>query len=99
MSNAPETILYPVKDIAAAKARFGALFGVDPYMDEVYYCAFNVAGQDVGLDPQGHAKGMTGPVPYWRVEDLNASLKSLLDAGGETVQDIKDVGGGKLVAS
>jgi predicted enzyme related to lactoylglutathione lyase len=42
---------------------------------------------------------MTGPVGYWHVEDIEKSLGLLLDAGAETQQVIRDVGGGKLVAT
>jgi predicted enzyme related to lactoylglutathione lyase len=42
---------------------------------------------------------MTGPVGYWHVDDINKSLKALLDAGAEAQQEVKDVGGGKLIAS
>jgi predicted enzyme related to lactoylglutathione lyase len=41
---------------------------------------------------------MSGPVPYWKTADIQASLKALLDAGAETVQDVHDVGGGNLIA-
>ncbi|MXM65923.1 glyoxalase [Streptomyces sp. HUCO-GS316] len=92
------TIIYPVKDLARAKALFGALLGVEPYADEPYYVGFKDAGQDVGLDPNGHAKGMTGPVPYWHVTDLRSTLAALLEAGAEPLQDVLDVGGGKLIA-
>jgi len=98
MTEGVNTIIYPVKDLASAKAVFTELLGT-PDMDEVYYVGWNVAGQDIGLDPNGHAKGMTGPVPYWNVTDIHGPLKALLEAGAETVQDVKDVGGGKLVAS
>ena len=40
-----------------------------------------------------------GPIAYWEVEDIGASLQILLDAGGQTVQDVKDVGGGLLIAT
>jgi predicted enzyme related to lactoylglutathione lyase len=93
------TIIYPVKDLAAAKTLYGALMGVTPYMDEAYYVGFSVGGQDIGLDPHGHGKGMTGPVGYWHVDDIEESLKLLLDAGAEAQQAISDVGGGKLIAS
>ncbi|CAM5664106.1 MULTISPECIES: VOC family protein [Streptomyces] len=93
------TIIYPVKDLAAAKAVFGALLGVEPYVDEPYYVGFKDAGQDVGLDPNGHAKGMTGPVPYWHVSDIRATCAALVAAGAETVEDVHDVGGGRLIAS
>lgn len=93
-----QTIIYPVKDLAAAKALFSALLEVEPYADEPYYVGFKAAGQDVGLDPNGHAKGMTGPVPYWHVTDLRARLAALLAAGAELLQDAQDVGGGRLIA-
>ncbi|PAZ13663.1 glyoxalase [Streptomyces sp. SA15] len=93
------TIIYPVKDIARTKALFSALLEVEPYADEPYYVGFKDAGQDVGLDPNGHAKGMTGPVPYWHVSDIRGRLAALLDAGAELLQDVHDVGGGRLIAS
>ncbi|MEU3253417.1 VOC family protein [Streptomyces sp. NPDC006997] len=98
MTEAANTIIYPVKDLDRAKGLFSALLGVDPYADEPYYVGFRVGGQDVGLDPNGHAKGMTGPVPYWPVADIRGSLAALLAAGSEPVQDVQDVGGGKLIA-
>jgi predicted enzyme related to lactoylglutathione lyase len=94
-----KTIIYPVKDLARAKELFRALLEVEPYADEPYYVGFKDAGQDVGLDPNGHAKGMTGPVPYWHVSDIRARLAALLDAGAELLMDVQDVGGGKLIAS
>lgn len=54
--------------------------------------------QEIGLDPQGHNKSMTGPIGYWQVNDIKKSLQSLLDAGAQLQQAIKDVGSGKLTA-
>ena len=99
MTSGLRTVIYPVKDLARAKALYGKLLGVAPYMDEAYYVGFNVGGQDVGLDPHGHSQGMTGPVGYWHVADIQESLKLLLDAGAETQRPVGDVGGGKLIAS
>ncbi|MFB7593720.1 VOC family protein [Streptomyces sp. NPDC056160] len=99
MTAGVNTIIYPVKDIARAKALFSALLQVEPYADEPYYVGYKAAGQDVGLDPNGHAKGMTGPVPYWHVDDIRARLAALLEAGGELLQDAQDVGGGRMIAS
>ena len=92
------TIIYPVKDLAAAKELYGALLGVAPSMDQPYYVQFDVAGQQIGLDPNGHAKGMPGPVPYVPVDDLQAALARLRDAGAEERQPPTDVGGGRLIA-
>ncbi|NUK02424.1 glyoxalase [Streptomyces lunaelactis] len=97
MSDGIETVIYPVSDLARAKALYGTLLGVEPSQDESYYVGFDVAGQGVGLDPNGH-KGATGPVVYWRVADIASSLKALIDDGAETLQEVHDVGGGKLIA-
>jgi len=42
---------------------------------------------------------MTGPVGYWQVDDIERSLQFLLEAGAQVQQQVKDVGGGKLIAS
>jgi len=99
MTSGMRTVIYPVKDLAQAKKLYGKLLGVVPDMDEAYYVGFSVGGQDVGLDPHGHSQGMTGPVGYWHVDDINESLELLLDAGAEAQQAVRDVGGGKLIAS
>lgn len=100
MTEGVKTIIYPVKDLAKAKKVFSALLGaVPPGMDQPYYVGFNIGGQDIGLDPNGHAQGMTGPLVYFHVADIKGSLKSLLDAGAVPLQEVKDVGGGKMIAS
>ena len=99
MTSGMRTIIYPVKDLARAKKLYGNLLGVAPYADEAYYVGFRVGGQEVGLDPNGHRQGMTGPVGYWHVDDINETLKRLLDAGAVALQAVRDVGGGKLIAS
>jgi predicted enzyme related to lactoylglutathione lyase len=99
MTEDVKTIMYPVTDLANAKTLYGKLVGVEPYMDEAYYVGFNVGGQDIGLDPHGHSKGMTAPVAYWHVDDIEQRLEALLDAGAEAHQGVRDVGGGKLLAS
>ncbi|WP_128378135.1 VOC family protein [Streptomyces cavernae] len=94
-----KTIIFPVKDVDRAKEVFTALLGVAPEVDQPYYVGFKAAGQDVGLDPNGHDKGMTGPVAYWHVDDIGERLSALHAAGAETVQDVRDVGGGRLIAT
>ena len=91
--------IYPVKDIAQAKTLYRTLLGLEPYADQAYYVGFRVGDQEIGLDPNGHNKGMTGPVGYWEVNDIKKSLQLLLDAGAQAQQEIQDVGGGKLIAS
>lgn len=99
MNQGIKTVIYPVKDIAQAKALYSKLFGVEPYMDETYYVGFRVGDQEIGLDPNGYNKGMTGPVGYYHVNDIKKNLQMLLDEGAQLQQEVKDVGGGKLTAS
>jgi len=99
MTDGLKTIIYPVRDLAQAKALFTAFLGVPPTMDQPYYVGFDIGDQHIGLDPNGHRKGLTGPVAYRDVDDIKATLQTLLDTGAETVQDVQDVGGGMLVAS
>ncbi len=96
MSKGIGTVVYPVKDIAKAKARFREVLGVEPYADAPYYVGFKVGDIDIGLDPNGHKEGMT---VYYAVDDIKKSLKSLVDAGAKVIQEAKDVGGGRLIAS
>jgi predicted enzyme related to lactoylglutathione lyase len=99
MNQGIRLFIYPVKDIARAKTLYSKLLGIEPYLDEVYYVGFRVGDQEIGLDPNGHNAGMTEPVGYCHVNDANKSLQSLLDAGAQIHQDVRDVGGGKLIAS
>jgi predicted enzyme related to lactoylglutathione lyase len=99
MSQGIRVLVYPVKDIARAKTLYRRLMGIEPYVDEAYYVGFRVGDQEIGLDPHGHDRGMTGPVGYWQVDDIKKSLRLLLDAGAQVQEPVHDVGGGKLIAS
>lgn len=99
MTSGLKTVIYPVKDLAQAKTLYGKLLGVAPDMDEAYYVGYRVGDQDIGLDPHGHSKGLTGPAGYWTVDDIQERLQQLLDAGAEVLQAVNDVGGGKLTAT
>lgn len=92
-----KTVIYPVKDLAQATALYRTLLGIDPYAESPYYVGFRVGDQEIGLDPNGLRRG-AGPLAYHHVDDIKASLQQLLDAGTEPVQDVTDVGGGRLIA-
>ena len=93
------TIVHPVKDLAQAKSLYAALLGTEPYADQPYYVGFRAGEVELGLDPNGHAKGMTGPVGYWEVDDLDGHLQRLVDAGATVRQPVTDVGGGRRIAT
>jgi len=92
------TVLYPVKDVEQAKAFFAALFGVAPHADSPYYVGFSVDGNEIGLIPNGHDQGMSGPEPYYDVENIAAVLEALEALGAVVVQRPTDVAAGLLVA-
>ncbi|WP_239121012.1 VOC family protein [Catellatospora chokoriensis] len=93
------TVLHPVSDLAAAKAVYTALLGMLPQTDSPYYVGFEAAGQQIGLVPGGGPQGMTSPVAYWHVADIEAKLAEVTAAGGTVKEPAHDVGGGRLVAT
>ncbi len=94
-----KTVLHPVSDLATAKAVYVALLGVPPQADESYYVGFEAAGQHIGLLPGGGPQGMTSPVAYWEVADIEAKLAAVTAAGATVKEPAHDVGGGRVVAT
>jgi predicted enzyme related to lactoylglutathione lyase len=94
-----KTVLHPVSDLAKAKPVYAALLGVAPSADADYYVGFDAAGQHIGLVPGGGPQGMTSPVAYWHVPDIEAKLAEVTAAGGTLKDPVRDVGGGRLVAT
>ncbi len=94
-----KTVLHPVSDLEAAKAVYTALLGGPPQADAPYYVGFEAAGQHIGLVPGGGPQGMTSPVTYWHVEDIEAKLAEVTAAGATVKEPAHDVGGGRLVAT
>jgi predicted enzyme related to lactoylglutathione lyase len=94
-----KTVLHPVSDLAKAKAVYAALLGAEPTADAEYYVGFDAAGQHIGLVPGGGPQGMTGPVAYWHVDDIEAKLAEVTAAGATVKEAPHDVGGGRLVAT
>jgi predicted enzyme related to lactoylglutathione lyase len=92
-------VLHPVSDLAAAKAVYAALLGIQPQADSAYYVGFDAEGQHIGLVPGGGPQGMTSPVAFWRVPDIEAKLAEVTAAGATVHESAHDVGGGRLVAT
>jgi predicted enzyme related to lactoylglutathione lyase len=94
-----KTVLHPVADLTTAKAVYTALLGVPPQTDGPYYVGFDVEGQHIGLVPGGGPQGMTSPVAFWHVSDIEATLAAVTAAGAAVKESPHDVGGGRLVAT
>ena len=94
-----KTVLHPVSDLPKAKVVYAALLGIAPQTDGPYYVGFDAAGQHIGLVPGGGPQGMTSPVAYWHVPDIEAKLAEVTAAGAAVKEHVRDVGGGRLVAT
>jgi predicted enzyme related to lactoylglutathione lyase len=94
-----KTVLHPVSDLEKATAVYSALLGVAPQTNGSYYVGFEAEGQQIGLVPNGGRQGMTSPVAYWHVPDIEAKLAEVTAAGATVKEPAHDVGGGRLVAT
>jgi predicted enzyme related to lactoylglutathione lyase len=94
-----KTVLHPVSDLEAAKAVYTALLGVPPQTDGPYYVGYEAEGQQIGLVPNGGPQGMTTPVAYWHVPDIEAKLAEVTAAGATVKEPPRDVAEGRLVAT
>ena len=93
-ADTPETSAPPL-----TQTDLGALLGTPPQTDGSYYVGYDVAGQHIGLVPGGGPQGMTSPVAYWHVTDIEAKLAEVTAAGAKVAEPAHHVGGGRLVAT
>ena len=94
-----KTVLHPVSDLAKAKVVYAAPARRPPQTDGSFYVGFEAEGQHIGLVPGGGPQGMTSPVAYWHVPDIEAKLAEVTAAGATVNEPVRDVGGGRLVAT
>ncbi len=94
------TAIYHAPDLAKGKAWYSKILGIEPYFDQSSYVGFNVAGYELGLDPDPSSSADSGGViVYWGVPDANAALKRLLSLGATERTNVQDVGEGIFVAT
>jgi predicted enzyme related to lactoylglutathione lyase len=95
------TVIYHVADLGRAKAWYATAFQHDPYFDQPFYVGFNIAGYELGLDPDrtGAGSGRGGSVAYWRVEEIASAVDHFVKAGATVVTAIQEVGDGIKVAT
>ncbi|HXO18450.1 MAG TPA: VOC family protein [Thermoanaerobaculia bacterium] len=95
------TAIYHVSDLERAKAWYSSVLGVEPYFDQPFYVGYNVAGYELGLDPnpEGGSPGPGGTLAYWGVENADDAYARLLELGALAHRGVQDVGGGIRVAT
>jgi predicted enzyme related to lactoylglutathione lyase len=91
-------IVISVKDLEAAKKVYSAFLGAEPYADAPYYVGYRVGEVEVGLDPNAQSQGFAAPIVYIDTDDIQGSIKSLVEAGAEVVVDPMEVSPGLQVA-
>lgn len=94
-----KTVLHPVSDLSRAKAVYTALLGHPPQHDAPYYVGYDSEGQHIGLVPGGGPQGMSSPVAFWHVADIESKLAEVTAAGATLKEPAHEVGGGRLVAT
>jgi predicted enzyme related to lactoylglutathione lyase len=95
------TAIYRVPDLPAATAWYSRAFASNPYFDQPFYVGFNIAGFELGLQPEegDSTAGEAGVQAYWGVDDADAALAHMLGSGATEHSAVQDVGGGVRVAS
>jgi predicted enzyme related to lactoylglutathione lyase len=92
------TVIYPVPDVNRAKAWYATAFGQQPYFDQPFYVGFNIAGYELGLDPNQTSTGV-GAIAYWRVGNIASAVEHFVSSGATIAAAIQDVGDGIKVAT
>jgi len=95
------TAIYKVGNIIEAKEWYSIVFKTKPYFDEPFYVGFNIAGYELGLQPE-EDQSITktdNVIVYWGVSDIHAEYNRFLDAGATMHEEPDNVGGNIMVAS
>src|SRR5688572_22035267 len=95
------TVIYHAADLDRAKEWYSKALGIQPYFDQPFYVGFNVAGYELGLDPDPSSATGTGTsaVAYWGVENAETALARLIELGATDRLGVQDVGGDIRLAS
>lgn len=95
------TVIYHAPDLAKTKAWYSKVLGIEPYFDQPFYVGFNVAGYELGLDPDASSTpgGNGGAVAYWGVANAETAFRRLIELGATERSAVQEVGEGIRVAT
>ncbi len=95
------TVIYSVPDLNRAREWYASAFQQEPYFDQPFYVGFNIAGYELGLDPNPTLSrpGPGGSVAYWRVDNIENAVRHFVAAGATIVAAVQDVGDGIKVGT
>lgn len=95
------TVIYKVGDLQKAKAWYSKAFETQPYFDEDFYVGFNIAGYELGLQPDDAVNNEKrgGVITYWGVNNIAKQYFRFIDLGAIENEKPENVGGEIMVAS
>ncbi|SOD11861.1 VOC family protein [Pedobacter xixiisoli] len=95
------TTIYKVADINAAKEWYAKAFETEPYFDEPFYVGFDIAGYELGLQPEENPtiEKADSVATYWGVNEVETEFNRLIDLGATAHEQPEEVGGGIIVAT
>lgn len=88
------TIRYHAQDLAAAKAWYTELLGIEPYFDTPDYIEFRLGDHSQELGVSRTPSAPAGVVAYWHVDDLEAVWERLISLGARPHEAPRDHGHG-----
>jgi predicted enzyme related to lactoylglutathione lyase len=86
-----KSIVYPSSNLKEDVVFWTKLLGKEPYFNEHYYVGFKLAGYELGLDPNAIAEGVTQPITYWSVDDIEAEVTRLSALGMKLHEPIQEL--------
>jgi predicted enzyme related to lactoylglutathione lyase len=104
MSRGPATVSFWAADHAAAKQWYSELLGVEPYFERPGYAEFRIGDHqsELGVIDSRYAPGGPGSggvVLYWHVDDVAATVETLLSMGAKEYEPVVERGAGFVTAS
>jgi len=104
------TVAYLADDLAAAKAWYSELLGIEPYFNRAEYIEFRLGDYQHELEildrKYSRAEPASQPRPnpagatvYWHVDDVTAAMDRLVSMGAKELDAPRDFGDGFIGAS
>jgi predicted enzyme related to lactoylglutathione lyase len=95
------TTIYKVTDVAAATKWYTNAFKTEPYFNESFYVGFNIAGYELGLQPDDTpaATKTENVATYWGVENIDDWYNHLINQGATAFEAPENVGGDMMTAT
>ena len=95
------TTIYKVGDIQKATEWYSKAFATAPYFNEPFYVGFNIAGYELGLQPEEipTTNKVESVVSYWGTENIQEAYDRLIDLGATENEKPENVGGEIMTAT